>query len=353
MTRIDRLISRRLGGSVGLTLAVLFGIAALFETLKTDRLAALNAVGGPLMALGAILTSSAQWTLEVLPQGVLIGMIVGLVGLQQSREMVVIKGSGVSIWRLMRAPMLGLVALGLLTGIGIDTLVVTANRALSPGNDLSVGTTSSKPIWLEERGECPYILTAGFAQPSGDRLDDVTVFLLSAPRQRIEAPSASLVEGAWLFATATQRISNGPAKTVRDYRLPTTKTPADLRARLASVQDLTLFEIIGELRDGLRDPAELAQTLTRLIDLLALPVALLGSGAIAFAFTAGYRRDNKYAATVLYGVVLGFVVYVLTELAARAGAAGVVDPVVAVVGPSVLAVLAGVTVLLYREDGRT
>jgi lipopolysaccharide export system permease protein len=56
---------------------------------------------------------------------------------------------------------------------------------------------------------------------------------------------------------------------------------------------------------------------------------------------------------VLYGIVLGFVVYVVTEMAGRAGDAGVIQPVVAVFGPALVAIVAGATVLLNREDGRT
>lgn len=352
MSVIDRHVTARLARSVGLTLMILAGIVALFETLDTRRLAALNEAGGPLLGVAAIATSSAQWLLEVLPQAVLIGMIVGLVGMQQSREFVVMKGSGLSIWRLMRGPLLVLVGFGLVVGLGADALVVGANRTISPGNALS-GAGQPDAIWLEEAGERPYVLTAGFAHAGGDQLDDVTVFLRTQPRERIEAPEALLVDGQWRLPVATRLQPNRPAEQLADYTLPTTRTAADMRARLASVGDRTLFELLGELGQGLADPVEIAATTTRILELLALPLALVGSAAIAFAFTAGYRRDNKYAGTVLYGVVLGFVIYVVSELAARAGAAGVVHPVVAVFGPPVLAVFIGSTVLLHREDGRT
>jgi lipopolysaccharide export system permease protein len=50
--------------------------------------------------------------------------------------------------------------------------------------------------------------------------------------------------------------------------------------------------------------------------------------------------------------VLGFVVFLVTEMADRAGSAGVLDPTFAAVGPAFVAVLTGLTVLLYKEDGR-
>jgi lipopolysaccharide export system permease protein len=55
---------------------------------------------------------------------------------------------------------------------------------------------------------------------------------------------------------------------------------------------------------------------------------------------------------VLYGIVLGFVVYVITEMAAMAGGAGVLEPAFAAVAPAFVAIVIGMTVLLFREDGR-
>lgn len=83
-----------------------------------------------------------------------------------------------------------------------------------------------------------------------------------------------------------------------------------------------------------------------------MPLMLIGSLMIAFAFTAGYRRTNKYGVAVLYGVVLGFVVYVIQEMAGMAGVAGVLKPAYAATGPAFVAIVIGVTVLLHKEDGR-
>jgi lipopolysaccharide export system permease protein len=45
------------------------------------------------------------------------------------------------------------------------------------------------------------------------------------------------------------------------------------------------------------------------------------------------------------------VVFVLTEMADRAGSSGALDPTFAACGPAFVAILIGLTVLLYKEDG--
>ena len=177
--------------------------------------------------------------------------------------------------------------------------------------------------------------------------------MLEAPRQRIEAETAELVDGEWLLPTATRFSASRVPETLTDFRLPTARSGGDLRARLSSVRDLTVFELAASLGSRLNDPEVRARTWTHFATLAALPLTLAGSLFVAFAFTAGYRRTNKYGATVLNGIVLGFLVFVVTAMTARAGEAGVIQPVVAVVGPAVVAIVAGATVLLNKEDGRT
>lgn len=354
MNRVDWIIVRRLLGNVGLTLAVLFGIVLLVESLNTSRFAALSASGGPLLAMAAVVLAATRWIIDTLPLTFLVGTVAGLLNLQATREMTVIKAAGRSVWRVMIAPLAVTLLGGLLITLVVDTAVIQFNRTLSPSSTSSGDVNQTGTLWLDERqGDLHYILEAGYVNPSGTALGSVNIFMMEAPRDRIEAAAAELAGGAWVMAEATRFSSNEVPETMVDFRLPTKQTAGDMQARLASVKDMTVWELAGSLATRLNDPTERAETETRFLRLLALPLTLCGSLVIAFAFTAGYRRTNKYGGAVLYGIVLGVLVYVVTEMAGRAGGAGVMHPAIAVAGPAVVAIVIGVTVLLNREDGRT
>ena len=351
MNRMDWVIVRRLAGNIGITIAVLFGIVMLSEALNTGRLDRLSDTGGPMLALLGILVAASRWIIDTLPFTVLVGAIAGLLNLQSTREMTVMKAAGQSVWRLMRAPLAVTVLGGLIVALAFDTAVVQLNRSIWPSAGGSDGTNT---MWLDERRtDIHYILEAGFVDPSGRSLGDVSVFLMDSPRDRIEAPTAELIDGQWVMPTALRFRSNEMSQQLTDFRLPTSRTAGDMRARMASVADMTVWELAGSLASRLNDPDERAEVATRFLRLIGLPLSLCGSLVIAFAFTASYRRTNKYGGAVLYGIVLGVLVYVETEMAGRAGAAGVMHPAIAVAGPAVVAVVIGVTVLLNREDGRT
>lgn len=350
MSRIDWIVLRRLGARIAVTLVVFFGLLCLVESLDTWRFETLSKIGGPLLALLAIVTGATRTMIGTLAVTVLIGTIIGVLDLQARRELTVIKATGISIWRVLRAPLLGAILLGILASFVVAPLAINVNRGLP----ISAARPSNEALWLEQKGaDGPYILTAERARPRGTTLDRVVLFFTDpGNRTRIEATTARLADGAWVLTDAVRYRVDSPPETLARIRIATSTTPGDMQVRLTSARDLTFGELVNVVSQNVADPSLRAAAITSLLRLLALPGLLAGSVLIGFAFTSGYRRTNKYGGAVLYGVVLGFVVYVVTELANRSGYAGVLDPAFAAAGPAFVAIVIGLTVLLYKEDGR-
>jgi lipopolysaccharide export system permease protein len=281
----------------------------------------------------------------------LIGAIIGLLDLQARREMTVINASGISVWQVARAPLIAVVLFGASLAVVADTAIVTLMRSLSLS--LPQGNTGNA-LWLEQRGGGhDYLLVAQHPHANGTVLDEVTFFLpaeLNGPRLR--APRAELQGDAWHIEQGVRFAPDTVPARVVNVRIPTDSSRGDLGAQLASPSQLTFFELLEVGGETITDSGLKSGVEMRLMRLLALPLTLAASLVIAFAFTAGYRRTNKYGAAVLYGIVLGFVVYVVTETAATAGSAGIVQPTLAAFVPAFVAIVIGTTVLLFREDGR-
>ncbi len=352
MTRIDWIVLKRLGSRIAGTIVVLFGLIALAESLNVWRFQHLYSIGGPLLGLLAIVVESARWALGTLPVTLLIGAIIGILDLQARREFTVIKAAGVSIWRVLRAPAIAVIMLSVVASLGADTAIVSLSRLLAL--NMPQVQSTDRVLWLQQRGGGEdYVMVAAHPHPGGTVLEDVTIYLdRDTGGGRIRAKSMQLTPGAWVIEEGTRFRPDQPPQPVRDMELPTTTTAGDMGVKLASPVELTIFELAAAMSKRLTDPDLRNGVEMRFLRLLALPLVLLGSLLIAFAFTAGYRRTNKYGAAVLYGIVLGFVVYVITEMAAMAGAAGVLQPAFAAVAPAFVAIVIGTTVLLFREDGR-
>lgn len=355
MNRIDWFLLKRLGSRIALTVAVFFGLICLTESLDSGRFNFLSHTAGVWWAVLAIVVGAARWSIKALPLTVLVGTIVGLTDLSQRQELTVIKASGLSIWRVLRAPALGLIVASLVITLGAESVTTRINRSLNPSQPGASGAlTSSGHFWLEQgRPGERYVISADRANAQKLLLDDVTVYFIdNASGERVIAPNATLTGRGWELSTATLLHAEAPIRVLGPTILQTSTSPADLRLKLRSTEDLTFFELGAALTQRLTDPELRAAAATRFLRLLTLPALLVGSLFIAFAFTAGYRRSGGYGVTVLYGIVLGFVVFVITELADRAGSAGVLEPALAAAGPAFVAIVIGVTVLLHKEDGR-
>lgn len=356
MNRVDWLVLRRVTSRILVLLLVFYGIISLIESLDTWRFTHIADTRGLPMAIVMVMASGARWTIKTLPVTVLMGAILGIMDLKNHRELTVIKASGVSIWRIVRAPVIGLLIAGLVVSVGVETVTTELNRSLNPTppGEATLLIPSGE-VWLEQHsGTDRYVMLAQGLELGGTELNRVTIFNLSKdPDRRIEGDRAELSNGEWVLPTAVVSRPGEPARAVVNYRLPTTSTPAEISLKLSSTEDMTFFELTRLLASGVADASVRTAASMRVIKLLAMPLVLTGSLLIAFAFTAGYRRSDKYSSAVLYGIVLGFVVFVITEMADRAGSSGVLDPMFAAIGPAFVAIVIGVTVLLYKEDGRT
>lgn len=354
ISHIDRVVLARLASRITATVFIFYGLIALVESLDTWRFNYVAEQRGVHMAVVMVAMSAVRWTIKTLPVTVLMGTILGLADLKIRHELTVIKASGLSIWRVLRAPVIVLFAASLVIALGAETASTMINRELAPTPPgQAAQLTPPGEIWLEQSGDgVHYVLMGRGMSQGGSQLVDVTLFHLGpSETPRIEAPEAILDAGYWNFPEAEVRTADGPARTMFNLKVPTRSTAAEISLKLASTEDMTFFELARLLQRGVADPSIRAATAMRLIKLLALPLVLTGSLLIGFAFTAGYSRNTQFGPAVLYGIVLGFIVFIITEMADRGGSTGVLDPFFAAIGPALVAIVIGVTVLLRKEDG--
>lgn len=355
MRRLDWFILGRVGSRMAITVLVFYGLIVLAEALDTWRFNNVAENFGVLWAIIMVLASGARWTIKTLPVTVLLGAIIGFIDLKTRHELTVIKSSGMSIWRIIRAPTIALLLVSLGISMFAETQTTSLIRQLAPmpPGEATLLTPPGE-VWLEQRADgAHYVMVAEGMEAGGSRLQEVVIFPIGgAAGERIEGELAVLESGRWLMPQAIVHRTDSPPEPITDFSLPTTSTAAEISLKLTSIEDVTFFELAALIEAGIADPGVRAAAMTRFIKLISMPLLLMGSLFIAFAFTAGYRRSDKYGPAVLYGIVLGFVVFVITEMSERAGSGGVLEPAFAALGPAFVAIVIGVTILLYKEDGR-
>ncbi|WP_404404346.1 LptF/LptG family permease [Pelagibacterium halotolerans] len=358
MSRIGHLMVVRLAARIGLVVGIFYGIILLVEFLDIGRFNQTAEIAGPWTATALSFLSALRWSLLGLPVTVLLGAIVGLIELHRYREMVVVNASGQSVWSVLRWPLITIVLCGALVATVVDSLAIRAYQSFDAaqiGWGRAYGV-QNRATWFSQTGDDgDFMLFAKAVLHGGAELRDVSVFrqLPAGERgTRIHAEAAYLERGAWRLENGVTMDVDSLPQPFATYRLATDASLSELSLKLGTAEDLSWFALVDALRRGIGDRYAQSAAETRFHKLTAMPLLLAGSLLIAFAFTGGYRRAGHYGWTVLYGIVLGLVVFMITEMADRAGSAGVLDPIAAAWGPAIAAVIIGLSVILYREDGR-
>lgn len=298
---------------------------------------------------------------QALPFALLFGAVAAFVVANRRLELVIARAAGVSAWQFLLP--------GAITGVIIGILATTVynpiaaslfERSLAVDASMfgraSSGTLTQRgPVWLRQDGrDGESIIRADESRNNGLSLTGATAYVFredGAFRERVEAGIAELKGDTWEFEDATVLRSGESPVRAETYKLNTFLTQAQAQEALAATETVSFWALprfirIAELA-GL--PAQRFKLQYHL--LLSRPILLLAMVLIAGAVTLRFTRFSGLGGMILTGVIAGFVLYVVNELARGLGLGGLVSPVLAAWLPAIVAILISMTVLLRQEDG--
>jgi lipopolysaccharide export system permease protein len=300
-------------------------------------------------------------TERVLPFTVMAAAMMCYVNLSRRLELVVARSAGISAWQFVGPA----VILALLLGIAATTLYNPLSASLREQSvklesELFRGTRSfhdtGNGFWVRQHtAEGHAVVNARSSSEQGVALSDVTVFRFDDSDrflQRIEAKSARLhagfwrLEGARIFAIETAPVD-------RDvYDLKTHLTQAQVRREsFASPDTVPFWQLSAHI--GLAETAGLAAAGYRVhyYQLLLQPFYLAAMVLLAASVSLRSFRFGGVQQMILGGIIVGFLLYVMSKVTGDLSKAGLIAPVVAAALPPLVGGLTGVMMLLCQEDG--
>ncbi|PRY94956.1 lipopolysaccharide export system permease protein [Hasllibacter halocynthiae] len=340
--------------------AALLGLVDLVEQVRrfddrafgeTARLALLN--------LPALLH-------EVLPLVALLGTLSLSLGLARSSEWVVIRAAGRSLVRALLAPALVALALGALAVAILNPVVsatmVRAEAVVADWNaeGRSVLTLSGDGIWLRQgTADGQTVIRAARASLDGTQLAGASFVTFrpgEGPVLRIDAARASLAEGHWSLEDVRRwdlRVPNpeAAASSMPEGRIPTDLTAQQIRDSFGAPASVPIWQLPGFIADLERAGFSALQHRMHLWSELTLPLFLVAMALIGAAFTMRQQRGGRTGIFVGAALVSGFALYFVRNFAAVLGAGGEIPIPFAALAPPVAAILAGLGLVLDREDG--
>lgn len=363
---------------------IVFVLIAFIDYLELARRASGDGNFNAFLYLLASLARVPSVIERALPFTILFSAIASFVMANRQLELVVARASGVSAWQFLLP--VGLVAI--LIGVFATTVFNPLSTALKDQSAAMLGRLDeasappkpapAKPaaetapadkaasaanaaddgdwtIWLRQTGvDGNSIIGAKSSLNHGLSLVHVSAFLFGkngSLARRIDAPTADYVSGEWVFHNALVMEPRSRPQSAAEARIATDLRADQVRQRLADPDTVSFWSLpeLIEISTNAGVPGDPYQMQYQA--LLAQPVMFLAMVLVAATVSLRFSRSRDLGRMILTGVAVGFMLYVVTELARGLGRSGVVPPVFAAWTPAAVAILMSVTVLLHREDG--
>ncbi|QPH53906.1 LPS export ABC transporter permease LptG [Pontivivens ytuae] len=355
-------ILRRLFTGIGVAFLVAFVLVMMGDLLDLST----EEGDAPLLAL-ALLHAPSVLT-ETLPFVVLLGALAAFLRLARTSELVVTRAAGVSVWRLLRIPMIAAMLLGVLSftvwnpmaAASLARYEVLSSRYFDGRESLL--SISAEGLWLRQASEQGQtVINATRATPEGEELIGVSIFEFNEDNnlsRRISARRALLQDGYWEVEAARvwdiAPTARGQTITARDedrLELPTDLTSNRILESFADPEALSFWEL-GSFIETL-DASGFSSVRHRmhLQTQLAQPVLFAAMVLIAAGFAMRHVRFGSIGVRVMLCVMSGFAIFFLSDFTQALGAAGTIPVLLAAWVPPIAALLLATALLLHLEDG--
>lgn len=364
MRRIDLYVLRGVAAGVALATGVIGTLIVLIDFVALSRDVGVRARETSVAELfGLTLLQSPSVVLALAPFAFLFGVLAAYVQLNRRSELVALRAAGVSAWRFIAPAAIGAAAVGVATALALNPAASALNSEFETRKAAVMEgylTEAPKAVWLREgdkRGQA--IIRAARRLPgAGVRLADASFFIYSLDERgglrftrRIDAARAELAPGAWRLTNALEGAPGATAIHYDSLSIPSTMQADAAQSTEQNAQTVPFWSLPGLV--AATERAGFSATAYRLQfqQLLATPLMYAAMSVLAAAFSLRLLRLGGLARLAGSAVALGFLFFFVSQLCAALGRSEVIPPILAAWAPPTLALLCGVTLLLYTEDG--
>jgi lipopolysaccharide export system permease protein len=299
---------------------------------------------------------------KAFPFACLFAAMITLFQLNQKMELVVARAAGVSVWQFLMPISTVAVVIGVFAATVYNPLAISFYeksldmKAELFGKSSRSSIKSGSDLWLRQDDGIVgnTVINAKLSRKGGTLLDGVKMIRFDPGGdvyERIEAETAIHRGNEWLLIDVSVSDAEQKVRRVESVIVPTNLSKEYLLGAIGDADSVDFW--------GLRKAAETVRLsglnhlpyLVQFQSLLALPFLLLAMVLIASTVSLKFVRSGQAGRLVLGGIMGGFVLYAATRVVTSLGNNGIVPPSVAVWSPSLVAILFGMSVLLYQEDG--
>jgi lipopolysaccharide export system permease protein len=362
--RIELYVLGRTLAGVGAALAVIASVIVLVQFVELSHSVGVRTDVGPEDIFGLTLMKSPSVIQVLLPFVFLFGGIGAYVGLNRQSELVAMRAAGVSAWRFIlpsafAAFVLGTLAVGVLNPMAAALAArFEVDRARMMENYLG---DMPKDVWLRQGDEHTQMVIHAKARDKvagAVRLRGVSLFVYQKNKagqpefkRRLEAAEATLKPGFWELKDVREATAGESSVYSDSLSIRSTLDSEAAVERFASPETIAFWKLPAAIHATEQAGFSASGYRLRFQQLLATPLLFAAMSILAAAFSLRLARLGGLAGLAGAGVGLGFVVFFFNQFSGALGRADIIPLFAAAWAPAVVALLSGLTLLCYTEDG--
>jgi len=347
MKLIDRYIGGVVAGATLIALLVVVGLDVFFSVI--DQIEDVGRGGYTMTTmLQYVFLTIPQSIYELFPMAALLGSLMGMGTLAANSELIVMRASGLSIWRIVRSVLqVGVLMLAVAVFLG----EVVAPVAEQYGQHLRVAATNrgisflgGEGLWV--RDDRLYINARRVLDR--DRLADLTVYEFddnARLKMATRATHAEFSAGQWILHGVQQSGFSDSGVEVSRYDAlswPSLLTPDLLGIVMLKPKHMSTRDI-DQLVDYLADNGlDTSQYRFAFWGRFMTPVSSLVMLFISVPFVFSGLRSVSAGQRIFIGVLVGFGFYILSQIAAQIGQVYMLPPLATMVVPNAIFLLIGI-----------
>jgi lipopolysaccharide export system permease protein len=362
MKQLELYVLTRTMSSVGVALLVITSIIGLIDVVELSRNLGARAEVSVVQLLGLSALHLPLILLQVLPFVFLFGVLAAFTGLNRRSELIAMRAAGMSAWRFIAPAALAAFMAGVLVITLINPFATETNARFEQAQaELLEGGRAAEPqeVWLAQGGARSQVLFhAKNRNELGTELRGVTVRFYARDHRgglyfirRIDAQRAVLTQGAWRLEGAQVGNPGQPAIASPTMVVPSSLDARNVLERFAKPGVVSFWDLRGRIERTEQAGLSSLRYQLRWHQLLASPLLYAAMSILAAGFSLRLLRLGGLAGLAGAAVALGFVLFFLGEVLSAMGAAELLPPAAAAWAAPVLAMLAGLTLLAFTEDG--
>ena len=348
---------------LAIALLVVSAVIILVDFVEQSRAIGTRVDVGALDLLGLTLLKTPSLVETTLPFVFLFGVLTAMFRLSRRSELIVMRGSGMSAWRILNAPIALAILFGIISATALNPLGAAGNAAFEQRRDTLMDVrrdpNADEPVWLRETHASGFIVVAADALDEDTQVLTQPDFLFYAlnetgsPRfeRRIDAETAQLRDGFWEIGNAIERSPDSSALELGMVSIPTTINRQALFERSRSPGGVSFWDLPGLINSAREAGLATERYELRFHSLLGLPLTLLAATLIAAAATLRLHRLGGAAAFAISGGIAGFVMFFFQEILSSLGTTGALPPLTAAWSAPALTALAALIYIASTEDG--